>query len=111
MDVLELVRTVWPILSGITPFILMGGFYWLRTQFVTRDDHRELDLKVDGHHDRIGRLETEGASEPSRADLNRMQSDLAGRIGGVEVSVKALGHQMTTMNQYLHTVIEKGLAR
>jgi len=110
-EFLEWVRALWPVVSSITPFILLGGFYWLKTQFVSQQDFDELDEKIDLHHERIGRLETEGQSDPSRADLNRMQSELSQRLSGVEASVKALGHQMATMNSYLHTVIEKGLTR
>jgi hypothetical protein len=116
VDLLEFVKVLWPIASTITPLILAAGFLWLRTKFPSREEVEklsakveQLDGKLDDHEVRVGKIEFDQKSEPTRADLNRVQTALGERIGGVEATLRGMGQQLGRIDTYLHTLIDKGL--
>lgn len=126
---LEIVRTIWPIAAVLTPLILGAGFLWLRTQFPTKTDlaameeriradieehERRLDdgsKKMADYDKRIALVEDDCESSPSKADLSQANASLAGRMSGVESSLRGQERQLSTLNTYLHTLIEKGLGK
>lgn len=123
----ELIRTIWPIMASITPFVLAGGFAWLKLQFPTKADleklrgevakdveemrihtisisDREIALKA-----RVDSMEKDADRAPSKLDLSKDIGKVAERVGGLEAAIEALAGQLSTHNQYLHTLLEKHL--
>lgn len=115
---LELIRTLWPIASVITPLILAAGFLWLRTQFPSKAELKEIEGRLGGiatgmaeFDRRISLVEEDCKSSPSRNDLNQGLAVVAGRISGVEASVHGLERTVTTQHDYIRTVVEKAMER
>ncbi len=113
---LDIVATMWPIAATITPLMMMGGFFWLRTQFAPRgdlDEHaaklgdiREELVRID---ERLTNLQSDMDASPSRSEMSERISYLAERIGRMEAATEGILRQFATTNQYLHTIIERGL--
>lgn len=110
MNWLEIIRTVWPIAATITPVILLCGFFWLQTKFALKKTVDDLDKRVDEHEVRLKSVELECAQVPSRQSLQVELSNLSQRMRGVEVGCEAMGRQLNTTNDYLHTLVERGLS-
>ncbi len=138
MSWMEFVRTVWPIAATITPFILAGGFAWLKSQFPTKADLEKLradseadleklrgdlardaaemrlhtmaisDRQIAAEH-RLNAVESSLGAAPSKLDLSKDIGKVAERVGRVESGIEALNRQIGTHNDYLHTIIEKHL--
>lgn len=124
---LELIRTFWPIAVVLTPIILGAGILWLRSQFSTKADIQNMEARIVariGEHEdrlnegskklasldkRVALVEDDCESSPSRQDLSQAIAVLAGRMSGVESSLKGQERALSTQNDYLHTLIEKGL--
>jgi hypothetical protein len=127
MNWLEIVRTLWPIAVVLTPLICGIGFLWLKTQFPTKADltatENRIVADIDAHKvrldegsrkmaefdKRIALVEDDCKATPSRGDLNQGMSVLAGRMSGVESSVRGLEKMIGTANSYLHTLIQHGI--
>lgn len=107
--IVEVIKAAWPIVATFGNVAALAAFAWMKSQFVTKADHEQLDIKVDGHALRLVQLEADDKHEPTRADLNRVTSELGARLTGVEASIKALGHQMQTQNTYLHSLLDNEL--
>lgn len=121
----ELIRTIWPIMATITPFILAGGFAWLKLQFPTKADLEKLrgDVKKDVEEmrlhtvsisdreimlkARVDSITQELDRAPSKLDLSKDIGKVAERVGSLESGIEALTGQLSTHNQYLHTLLEK----
>ena len=121
----ELVRTIWPIAATITPFVLAAGFAWLKLQFPTKADLEKLrgsvqkDVEEMRMHTmsisdrqiasdaRVDAVEKDLERAPSKLDLSKDIGKVAERVGHLESGVGALTRQLTTSNQYLHTLLEK----
>jgi chromosome segregation ATPase len=127
MSWLEYIRTFWPIAVFILPFVCGAGFLWLKTQFPTSADLKGVETrigaKIDAHDLRLGEgsrklaeldkrialVEDDCESSPSKQDLNQNYAVLAGRISGVESSLRALEKALSTLNNYVHVLFQKGL--
>lgn len=128
-EVFEYIRTLWPIAVVLIPVVLTAGFLWLKTQFPTKadliatearivadiDEHKaRLDdgsKKMADFDKRIALVEDDCEASPSRGELLQQNAALAGRMSAVESSLRGQERQFTTMNGYLHTIIEKGLSK
>lgn len=110
-SLVDIIKAAWPIVATFGNVAALAAFAWMKSQFATKADHRELDDKVDRHGERLVRLEADDTHEPTRADLNRITYDLGQRIAGLESANKAFGHQLQTANTYLRTIIETGLKK
>lgn len=125
MSWLQILQTVWPIASAITPVIMLGGFAWLQTKFPSQADLKEHKVDLLALNDRVssvmtrmttseGRIENilrDLEREPTRADLSSSIADLRERMGRVESSVDSVRDQLETQNEYLHTLIQQGMAK
>lgn len=125
MSWLQILQTVWPIASAITPVIMLGGFAWLQTKFPSQADLKEHKVDLLALNDRVssvmtrmttseGRIENiirDLEREPTRADLSSSIADLRERMGRVESSVDSVRDQLETQNEYLHTLIEQGMTK
>lgn len=107
---------LWPILSSLTPVILLGGFYWLRTKFPSRQDFDALAGNVDQLDAVVARLKVETDhlieerdAAPTRIQLMDEIGRLSARVSGVEAGVAAIGTQLATANDYLQILVERGL--
>jgi hypothetical protein len=91
---------------------------WLRSIFATRDDHTELERRVQGHadrlntgdgrfgriEDRIGALPTSEAIQRLALSIERLHGDmrqLSAQIGGMAQLHGALEKQVSVMDEFL----------
>ena len=125
----HILSELWPIAATVTPLIMIAGFYWLRSKFVSLVDHDDLKCKVDAHSDAIASMDSAIKtllanidSAPTRMDLLTKLSDLNERMSRAEAENQAVQRQMiaqsqsverqlSTLNQYLHTLVERGMTR
>lgn len=77
------------------------------------DEHEErLDVgsrKMVDLDKRTALIEEDCKAMPSRQNLQAELSSLSQRMRGVEVRAEAIGDHLRTQNEYLHTLIERGL--
>jgi hypothetical protein len=85
-------------LAGLTPIVLLAGFWWL--------GHRLADAEA-----RLDLIEKSRDDEPSRLALSKDIGKVAERVGRVEATVEGFSATMKRVDDYLHTLIEKGLSR
>lgn len=123
MSWLQILQTVWPIASAITPVIMLGGFAWLQTKFPSQADLKEHKVDLLALNERVSSVMTrmttsEGRIEnilrdleraPTRSDLSSSIADVRERMGRVESSVDSVRDQLETQNEYLHTLIQQGM--
>jgi len=115
-DWLLYIIDLWPILSSITPVILLAGFYWLRTKFPTKEDFDALagkvaQLSVDQVKcsDAVEQLKLEQDDPPTRLELLEHMAKLSGRLHAVEATTAGIAKQVDTSNDYLQILIERGV--
>jgi hypothetical protein len=129
VDWLKFVQVLWPILGMAASLVSLTVILWLRTQFPTKTDLKstEADIlaKIDAHQDRLDEgskkladlgnrvsvVEADCESSPSKNDLNQGLAVVAGRVSGLEASVRGVETQVKTQNGYLQTLIEQGLRK
>ena len=127
MSALEYIRTLWPIAIVLLPFVCATGFIWLKTQFPTLADlkgtEQRITDRIEEHEERLDTgsrtmatldkrtalVEEECRQAPSRQTLQGELSAISQRTRGVEVEVQAVGRELSTLNSYLHTLIERGI--
>lgn len=132
----DFVRHYWPIAAFFTPFVMAGGFAWLKLQFPTRADLEKLrtdretevaeiwaevekeisvvsalarttaDKQIE-QGERLRALASESDKEPSKHSLSKDIGKLAERVGAMEAGLKGLSGQLGTNNTYLQMLIEK----
>ena len=109
---------LWPILSGLTPLILLAGFYWLRTKFPDKVDFDKLTLKVEQIEldqvttsTALQRMSEDRDSPPTRLQLMQHIAGLEGRVSAVETGPASINTQLKTANEYLQILVERGLGR
>ena len=123
----QILQVAWPIAAVITPLVLGAGFIWLKTQFPTKAElkqlEKELEQRLDGHADRFERgstkladhdkrlalVEEDCKSIPSRQTLQEALSQLSQRVRGIEVGFDGVSRQLGTTNDYLKIIVDKGL--
>jgi len=129
---LEIIRTFWPIVATLTPFIFIGFILWLRSQFALKaeleTEKQRINTKVSisdleversritllerslfDQDKRVALVEDDCDSSPSRQDLNQGVAVLAGRLSGVERGLMGVEKQLSTQHDYLRTLLEQGL--
>jgi hypothetical protein len=124
---ISVLQILWPIAVTVLPFVVGGGFLWLKTQFPTKGEldavRAEISRRIEEHakrfergstkfaeHDRrLALVEDDCESSPSKGDLNQGMTVLAGRMSGVESAMKGVERQLNTQHDYLRTIIDKGL--
>lgn len=116
MDWLYLINTFWPIVVFIGTLAVGGFTYWLKSSVPTKAAHDALSEKVDTHalslakqNQRIEQVEAHIESAPTRQDLQESISGLSERVSAMEEGQNGIIRQLTTMNNYLHTIIEKSI--
>lgn len=113
---------VWKIAIVLTPLVIGGGILWLKSQFATKSEALIEKNRVDGelkrvdergtdHETRIKLLEKGATEPPTRHELNdKLQRVVAG-VAALDRAVSGMSDQQKTTNDYLHTLIEKGLEK
>lgn len=106
----------WPILSSLTPLILLGGFYWLRTKFPSQTDFDKLRDNVSDLDTVVAKLKTETDhlieerdAAPTRVQLLEAISALNGRVSNMEGGMDGLSRQLQTVSDYLQILVDRGL--
>jgi len=134
VDWLRFLQVIWPIALGVVTIILGAGFLWLKTQLATKAELKEakgeaekaiqelegevrsLEKDIAGrfergsrkfadHDTRLAVVEKECDGAPTKADLTQMISVLAGRMSGVESSLKGVEKQLGTQHDYLREIL------
>lgn len=126
---LEWFRAAWPVLVALCGFMGLFFMLWLKSRFVTKDELAGTSAKVDARikdvecradtlddlvaaqDKRLSLLEEHINTSPSRQEIQSEISRLAERVSGMDASVKGIGQQLATQNQYLHTIIDRGLGQ
>ena len=94
----EFVRTYWPIASFLTPFMLAGGFAWLKTQFPAKTEvekNRE-DIRTCREQFRVEVGQIDQARKSDIAELARLAQTMDARQVGMEHQLKALTKEFDT---------------
>jgi hypothetical protein len=126
VDWLQVLGVLWPIAVIVIPIVLTTGFLWLKTQLATKAELKtvegELEARINDHsgrfergstkfadHDkRIALVEEECKSVPSRQDLQFNLSEVSQRLRGVEVGNDFIKRELSTANDYLKIIVDKG---
>lgn len=108
-NIIDTLEKAWPVIASIGNVAAVLLVAWLQTKFVAKSDHDKVAALVDDHVKRLVKLEADDKHEPSRAELNRITSALRAEMSALQASQKALGHQLTTLNTYLHSLLENEL--
>ncbi|HEU4958991.1 MAG TPA: hypothetical protein VFT56_01170 [Sphingomonas sp.] len=122
MSWLDYVRVLWPIASVVTPLIITAGLFWLRSQFALKTELAAERTRVDGkftgiataindHETRLKLIEQDQQRPPSRHELFKQMSNISSRTEAMESTLEGIEKQVGTLNDYLHTLIERGLAQ
>lgn len=117
---LEWFRAIYPVLVTLVSLAGLGLFLWLATKFVSRKDNDKAKAAADSrfalleesrtnHETRLQLLEEHVDSSPTRQELHDEIGGLSARMSAVETGLKAIGKQLDTTNNYLHTLIEKAM--
>lgn len=109
---------LWPIVSALTPFVLAGGVWYLRTQFASKADFDALSLKVinlttavQTAQGSIDHLTAEQDSTPTRIELLNKIAAVEGRASGIEADVQGIKSRLDTANDYLQILVQRGMER
>jgi hypothetical protein len=112
----SIIIDLWPIASTITPLILLAGFFWLRTKFPLKEDFDKLVGIVDKMGDeqiacsaRLTAVEKDQISEPTRVQLMAGMNVLSGKVSRIEGQTEGLQTQLSTANDYLQIIVERGI--
>lgn len=114
----DYVKALWPVFAVVAGLILTGLLLGLGTRFTTVKAFAEMSERVgkhsarlDDHETRIKLVEQACASPPTRQELSEEIGELSERMRGVEVGMDGVRGAVNTTNTYLHSLIERGLAR
>lgn len=106
---LEWFRAVYPVLVTLVSLAGLGCVLWLGTKFAAKSSVEILVKNHSDHETRLQLLEEHADAAPTRQDLQDELSKLGARMSGVESAMKGVDKQMSTANNYLHTLIEKSI--
>lgn len=98
MSWLEIVRTIWPIAATITPFVLAGGFAWLKTQFPTKVDLETLKRDVAAE---VAEIKRDAAK-----DVAEMRRAVASDVAEMRLHTAAITDRMLYAAFYGYSVAE-----
>lgn len=124
---------VWKICVVITPVLMGACVLWLKSQFQTKGEASAERNRVDARFDteklrletEIKRIDARGADHETRLQLQERNAqeppsrhELAAKVervlttqAGLERAVGGMSDQLKTTNDYLHTLIERGLEK
>jgi hypothetical protein len=126
---LDYIRTLWPLAVVLTPLVTGAGILWLKTQFPTKKDLQDVETKIlreiEGHDERLGAgsakmadfdkrialVEQECDATPTKGEVNQSIATLAGRMSGVESSLRGVERILATQHDYLRTLVDRGLGQ
>ena len=126
---IQWLTALWPIAATLTPLILLSGFLWLKTQFAGAEAVKAISVSLTRFQTELVRIDGEivklgenADSEPTRLDLMAQLSGLSDRMSRMEASAEAerrqnmaqyhaLERQLSTTNQYLHTLVEQTMQK
>lgn len=135
MPILDYIRAFWPVLTGLTPIAIAAVVLWLRSQFASKQEAatkasllsvedrtvsllERIDARLErgdrnfeDHSRRIALLEQASREKPSRHELAQDITLLLARMSRVEAEIQGVGRQLGTTNDYLSTLVERGLDR
>ena len=105
----EWLRTLWEGFTTLIPFLFVAGFAWLKTQFASRDEVVKLNTTMEKVLLRLDDMKDDIEAPPTRTEVLAQVARVMERLSAVEADIKGVSRQLATQNQYLHTIIEKGL--
>lgn len=114
----DVLAIVWPAIPTVAPIAFGAGFLYLRTQFPTKADFDSLVNTVNSMGEKltansiaVDHLAKEQDSAPSRVEILQKIGQLEGRVSGFEGVLDGMQHQLSTANDYLKILVDRGLDR
>lgn len=112
----EAVERIYPFLV----LIFSGGgallLLWLATKFAGKPELAAACARIDQVEDGVSRhdarlqlLEAASNASPTRQELQRDMARLEARISGLDSAIHGLNQRLGTFNDYLHTLVERGI--
>lgn len=105
----EWLRDLWQGLTAVVPVLFFLGFAWLKTQFASNAEVAKLTIAMARVEHQIVSMKNDIEAPPTRSEVMAQISRVMERLSAVEEGNKAVIRQLKTQNDYLHTLIEKGL--
>lgn len=111
------IRAIWPILVVVVGAIGSGLYLGLAMRFPSVSAFEKLKQRVDkleredgDKEGRLKRVEEICVAAPTRIELQEDIAKLGQRMSGMEGKMHGVGQQLRTIDNYLRTLIERGLA-
>jgi uncharacterized coiled-coil protein SlyX len=92
------------VVSGLGVIASFVAINWLRGQFGTKEEHKETAKKVEALEDRVSKVEGHLDYLPDQASMHRMELDLSGMRGDLNVMaerMKAIASTGERLQEYL----------
>ena len=118
---LDTIRELWPVITALAGIAVVIATLWLRSKFTPIEDHRGLAKRVgalethaSGIDERVKHAEALLTQAPTRQELQEDIAALGARMTGVEARIDmgfdSINTRLATTNDYLHSLIERGLS-
>ncbi len=118
LGIFSILGDIMSLVTSAAPIVLAAALWWLKSQFPTKADFEGLQKEVrdlasaqGGTNQRLDAMERDMDDPPTRLELLKALSALEARTASIESSQNGLGRQLSTLNDYVHTVIQRGLAK
>lgn len=106
---LEWFRALYPAIVTLVSLAGLGVLLWLGTQFASKSKVDLLDKTSADHETRLQLLEEAVEQSPTKQELHDEISGLKANMAAAMARLDAIGTQLKTTNDYLHTLIDKAM--
>lgn len=106
---LEWFRTLYPAVATLASFAGIGVFLWFGTKFAPKTSFDKLVKDTADHETRLQLLEEAVEQSPTKQELHDEISGLKANMASAMAKIDAIGTQLKTTNDYLHTLIDRAM--
>jgi hypothetical protein len=106
---LEWVRTLYPAVVTLVSLAGLCILLWLGTKFASKATVDRLHTTSIDHETRLQLLEETVEQSPTKQELHEEISGLKSNMAAAMAKIDAIGTQLKTTNDYLHTLIDKAM--
>lgn len=106
---LEWFRTLYPALVTLVSLAGLCILLWLGTKFASKAAVDRLDKTSADHETRLQLLEEAVEQSPTKQELHEEISGLKTNMAAAMAKIDAIGDQLKTTNDYLHTLIDRAM--
>lgn len=107
---LEWFRALYPAIVTLLSLAGLGVLLWLGTKFASKSKVDQLDKASADHETRLQLLEDAIEQSPTKQELHDEISGLKANMASAMAKIDAIGQQLKTTNDYLHTLIDKAMS-